>query len=111
VALLYLPILRKYLYGKARKEVQEKLASAVQQQKQGMLVATPQQTVGQFLTGWLENTHRQSVRPRTYERYEEAIRLHLVPVLGKHQLQKLSAQHVFEGISGKLFLHLLWLPE
>ena len=39
---------RKYFYGMTRKEVQEKLASALQEQKQGMLVATPQQTVGQF---------------------------------------------------------------
>jgi integrase len=93
---------RKYFYGKMRKEVQEKLATAVQQQKQGILVATPQQTVGQFLTDWLENTHKQSVRPRTYERYEEAIRLHLVPVLGKHQLQKLSAQHVQAFYARKL---------
>lgn len=85
---------RKYFYGKTRKEVQEKLAAALQQQKQRMLVATPQQTVGQFLTDWLKQTHKHSVRPRTYERYEEAIRLHLIPVLGKHQLQKLSAQHV-----------------
>jgi integrase len=76
---------RKYFYGKTRKEVQEKLAAALQEQKQGMLVATPQQTVGQFLTDWLENTHKQSVRPRTYERYEEAIRLHLLPVLGKYR--------------------------
>ncbi len=72
----------------------KKLATARQEQKPGMLVATSQQTVGQFLTDWLENTHKQSVRPRTYERYEEAIRLHLLPVLGKYQLQKLSAQHV-----------------
>ena len=93
---------RKYLYGKTRKEVQEKLAATVQQQKQGMLVATPQQTVGQFLTDWLENTFKQSVRPRTYERYEEVIRLHLVPVLGKHQLQKLSAQHVQAFYARKL---------
>ncbi len=85
---------RKYFYGKTRKEVQEKLAAVLQDQKQGMLVATPQQTVGQFLTDWLEQTHEHSVRPRTYERYEEAIRLHLIPVLGKHRLQMLSAQHV-----------------
>jgi integrase len=85
---------RKYFYGKTRKEVQEKLAAALQEQKQGMLVATPQQTVGQFLTDWLEHSHKYSVRPRTYERYEEAIRLHLSPVLGKYKLQKLSAQHV-----------------
>src|SRR6266496_3582036 len=93
---------RKYFYGKTRKEVQEKLAAALQEQKQGMLVATPQQTVGQFLTDWLENTHKHSVRPRTYERYEEAIRLHLVPVLGKYQLQKLSAQHVQAFYARKL---------
>jgi integrase len=93
---------RKYLYGKTRKDVQEKLATTVQQQKQGMLIATPQQTVGQFLTDWLENTFKQSVRPRTYERYEEVIRLHLVPVLGKHQLQKLSAQHVQAFYARKL---------
>jgi integrase len=54
---------RKYFYGKTRKEVQEKLAAALQEQKQGMLIATPHQTVGQFLTDWLENTHKQSVRP------------------------------------------------
>ncbi len=93
---------RKYLYGKTRKEVQEKLATMVHQQRQGMLIATPQQTVGQFLTDWLENTYKQSVRPRTYERYEEAIRLHLVPVLGKYQLQKLSAQHVQAFYARKL---------
>jgi integrase len=93
---------RKYFYGKTRKEVQEKLAAALQEQKQGMFVATPQQTVGQFLTDWLENTHKQSVRPRTYERYEEAIRLHLLPVLGKYQLQKLSAQHVQAFYARKL---------
>ncbi len=70
------------------------LASALQGQKQGVLVATPQQTVSQFLTDWLELTHKHSIRPRTYERYEEAIRLHLIPVLGKYRLQMLSAQHV-----------------
>lgn len=93
---------RRYFYGKTRKEAQEKLAAALHEQKQGMLVATPQQTVGQFLTDWLENTHKQSVRPRTYERYEEAIRLHLVPVLGKYQLQKLTAQHVQSFYTRKL---------
>jgi integrase len=93
---------RKYFYGKTRKEVQEKLAAALHEQKQGTLVATPQQTVGQFLTDWLENTHKQSVRPRTYERYREAIQLHLIPGLGHHQLQRLSVQHVQAFYKSKL---------
>lgn len=59
---------RKYLYGKTRKEVQEKLATTVQQQKQGMLIATPQQTVGQFfnrLVGEYLQTERASQNLRT----------------------------------------------
>ena len=31
---------------------------------------------------------------RTYERYEGFVRLHVVPVIGRIQLQKLSAQHI-----------------
>ena len=44
----------KFLYGKTRKEVQEKLKTALYEQQQGMLVTGPQQQVGQFLTQWLE---------------------------------------------------------
>ncbi len=85
---------RKTFYGKTRKEVQEQLKSALHQQQEGTLITAPQQTVKQYLEYWLEEVHRQSVRHRTYERYEEIIRLHLVPVLGRHPLQKLAPQHL-----------------
>lgn len=93
---------RKVFYGKTRKEVQEKLKQVLHEQQQGTLVTAPQQTIGQFLVDWLENTHRKSVRPRTYERYKDAIRLHLVPVLGGYRLHKLSAQHVQAFYTKKL---------
>jgi integrase len=85
---------RKTIYAKTYKEAQEKLRKALYEQQQGILITAPQQTVAQFLTDWLENTQRQSVRPRTYERYEEIVRLHIIPVLGRHKLQSLSAQQV-----------------
>jgi integrase len=84
---------RKSFYGKTRREVQEQLKTALHQQQQGMLANGPQQTVKQFLTQWLEN-HKSTIRIRSYERYEELVRLHLIPVLGHHQLQKLMAQHI-----------------
>jgi len=59
-----------------------------------VLTGTARQTVEQFLTDWLENSQKHSVRARTYERYEEIVRLHISPVLGRHRLQKLTAQHV-----------------
>ena len=85
---------RKVLYGKTRKEVKEKLTRLLHEQQQGTLVVAGPQTVEQFLTDWLENTHKRHVRPRTYERYREAVYLHIIPALGKHQLQKLTVQHV-----------------
>jgi len=84
---------RKVFYGKTRKEVQEKLKTALHDQQQGKLINTPRQTVEQFLTQWLEG-HKTSIRSRTHERYEEYVRLHIVPVIGHIQLQKLTAQQV-----------------
>jgi len=92
----------KFLYGKTRKEVQEKLKIALYEQQQGMLVTGPQQKVGQFLIHWLEDVHKHSIRARTYERYEEIVRLHLVPGIGHHQLQKLSPQHLQSFYKKKL---------
>ncbi len=94
---------RKFVYGKTRKEVQEKLQVALQEKQQGVVLeGTARQTLGQFLADWLENSQKQNVRARTYERYEEIVRLHIDPVLGRHRLQKLSAQHVQAFYTKKL---------
>ncbi|HTK06309.1 MAG TPA: site-specific integrase [Ktedonobacteraceae bacterium] len=85
---------RRVIYGKTRKEVQEKMKALLHEQQQGKLVANSSQTIEQFIVDWLENTHRRKVRPRTYERYREAVYLHIVPALGRIQLQKLTAQQV-----------------
>ena len=67
---------RKFIYGKTRKEVQDKLQAAIQEKQQGIvLTGTARQTLEQFLADWLENSQKQSVRPRTYERYEVVVRL------------------------------------
>jgi integrase len=85
---------RKVFYGKTQKEVQDKVNNALYEQQRGTLLITSQQTVEHFLTDWLENTHKRRIRPRTYERYQEAIKLHIIPALGRYQLQKLTPQQV-----------------
>jgi len=92
---------RKYFYGKTRKEVQEKLASALHERQQGTIITTPNQSIEQFLTDWLM-VHKPTVRVRTYERYEGFVRLHVIPVIGRIQLQKLSAQHIQSLYAKKL---------
>lgn len=84
---------RKYFYGQSKKEVRDKLKKAQLEQVQGILSTGPQQALSQYLADWLE-VHRYKVRPRTYERYEAIVRLHIVPRLGRVSLQKLTGQHL-----------------
>src|SRR5258707_6487459 len=100
---------RKTFYGKTRKEVQEKLRVALNEQKQGTLATGPQQTVKQYLEHWLEEVHKPTVRVSTYQGYRMSLDNHILPVLGHLQLQKLTPQHVQafymrklkEGLSAK----------
>jgi hypothetical protein len=84
---------RRYLYGKVRADVQRKLASARQTRDKGLPFAPERQTVGEFLTEWLEG-QRQRLRPNTWKRYEEYIRIHTIPTLGRVKLAALSPQHL-----------------
>jgi integrase len=85
---------RKYFYGKTRKEVQDKLNHALYEQKQGMLVTGPQQTLKACLERWLEQVVKLTFRPNTYKGYRSAIHYHLVPALGHIRLQKLTIGHL-----------------
>src|SRR6266567_4058550 len=85
---------RKYFYSKKRQEVYESMQAALREKQQGTLVDASQQTVEQYLKHWLEHSVKDSIRPRSYERYEQYVRLHLIPVLGRVRLQALTPQHV-----------------
>jgi integrase len=80
---------RKYFYGRTRREVADKLPKALTQAKQGTAFANERQTVEQFLDRWLEHK-RARLRPRAWATYEHAIRLHLAPGIGKLALARLT---------------------
>src|SRR5918998_3060530 len=50
--------------------------------------------VGEYLEQWLADSVRDTVRPTTFERYEQMVRLHIRPVLGKLKLKNLTSAHV-----------------
>ena len=85
---------RKEIYGKTRKEVQEKLKVALHEQQQGTLATGPQQTVKQFLEQWLEEVHKPNIKPASYVTYRVKLFKHILPAIGNIQLQKLTAQQV-----------------
>src|SRR5947209_9051260 len=65
----------KSYFGKTRAEAQEKLHAGLQDKSVGLLIKEKGQTVGQYLTRWLEDSVRPAQRAGTYERYETLVRL------------------------------------
>jgi integrase len=85
---------RKTIYAKTRPEARDKLRAAQREQERGRDLSVKTQTVAQFLTCWLEDVARPSVRPATFESYSYLVSVHLVPAIGNHKLPSLTPQHV-----------------
>jgi integrase len=84
---------RVSFYGQTRAEVVRLRNEALRNKEQGLTTGGDRQTVEQFLLAWLQ-TAKYTIKPRTWRRYGEFIRLHIVPALGKIILSKLMAQQV-----------------
>jgi integrase len=94
---------RKSLYGATRQEVAAKLAATIRDRDKGLLIARDErQTLATYLANWLASVRPPVIAPRTWTRYEEFVRVHLVPALGKTSLAKLSAQQVQALYTAKL---------
>lgn len=85
---------RRCVYGATRKEVQEELTKLLMDRQHGIPIDPTKQTVGQFLTRWLEDSVRGAVALNTYEAYGYTVRGHLVPGVGAIRLTKLTPQHL-----------------
>jgi integrase len=92
---------RKYLSGKTKREVQQKLVQAQQVKASGLPLPADRQTLGQFLDRWLADVVKPKVRPRTYASYEQLIRLHIKPPLGATPLAKLTPQQLQTWMNDK----------
>jgi integrase len=57
---------RKTLYGKTRREVDEKLTKAKADRDQGLLFDADNITLGDYLDRWIHDSVRDTVRQRTY---------------------------------------------
>jgi integrase len=84
----------RYLYGKTRAVVAEKLTKAMADRNGGLIFDAGNLTVGEYLDSWLSDSVRGTVRPSTFERHEGIIRLHIKPSLGRVGLKKLTPAHV-----------------
>jgi integrase len=105
---------RKYLSGKTKRDVLQKLAHAQQTRAQGLPVPAERQTVGRYLERWLADVAERTVRASTFVRYRELLVIHAIPVIGNRPLAKLSPQDLQAlyaekqraGLSAQTVVHL-----
>jgi integrase len=83
---------RKTVYGRTRQEVADKLARALSDRTQGLTFEAGNLKLGEYLDRWLPDIH-STVRQRTWERYEQIVRVHIKPALGRVKLKDLTATH------------------
>ena len=81
---------RKVIYGKTRGAVSNRMKMLLGTQHDGIaLRSSDRTTVGAFLTRWIEGMGSH-VRGSTHLRYEQLVRVHLVPRIGKIPLSRLA---------------------
>jgi integrase len=85
---------RKTLYGKTRQEVAAKLAKALSDREGGLIFDAGNQTVGDYLERWLNDSVKGSVRPKTFYSYEWLVRRHVAAALGRVKLKALAPAHL-----------------
>ena len=100
-AQVYLDGHRRSVYGTTRAKASAKLRELLHSDDKGLPVPTSQSTVAEYLTEWLAFV-KPRVRPRTYTRYEQIVRVHLIPALGKVRLPRLTDTHLDHMYTAKL---------
>src|SRR5918997_2634578 len=84
----------RYIYGKRREEVREKLTKAIADRDGGFIFDDKNMSVGEYVKRWLDDSARGSVRASTYSSYEGQVRRYIFPAIGRLKLGKLTPAHV-----------------
>ena len=85
---------RKVVRSVDRAKAQAKLRELRRELDRAGDLATSSPTLEQWLTTWLATVSAKRVRPSTQVNRANDVRLHIVPVLGRYRLDKLTPAHV-----------------
>lgn len=86
---------RRHLTRKTREDLVEEVKKLEKQRDAGSAQQPGKAwTVEKWLQHWVENIAKPTVSENTYDGYEVAVRVHLVPGVGKHRLDRLQPEHL-----------------
>jgi len=93
---------RKHVMGHTRAEVKEKMAALMRAHDERRPIPSQREKLGPFLRRWLDEVAKPTLRASTYDSYDDILRAHLIPGLGRHPIAKLTPAEVQTFLNGKL---------
>jgi integrase len=84
---------RHYVSAKRKGECEKALRQAMSDADRGLLLDAGTLTLGDYLDKWLPSI-KDTVRQRSWERYEQLVRVHIKPALGRLKLKDITRAHV-----------------
>lgn len=85
---------RKWIYGRTRQDVADKLVELSKKVQAGVPLPTRSPTLSEFLQYWMAEAVLPRLRPTTVAKYRSTIDLYIEPVLGRRKIEKISVQMV-----------------
>jgi integrase len=85
---------RRTIYADTRKEAGEKLAKALSDRADGIVVDDKNLTMGEYLDRWLSDAVRGTVRESTFSRDKYLATNHIKPSIGRVKLKNANALHL-----------------
>src|SRR5215212_2820185 len=92
---------RRYVSAKRKGDAEKALRQAMADADRGLVFEAGTLTLGDYLDKWLLNI-KDTIRQRTWERYEQLVRVHIKPTLGSVKLKELTRAHVKNLYAEKL---------
>jgi integrase len=92
---------RKHVMGRSRNEVKDKMAALIRAHEEKRPIPDQRERLGPFLRRWLDEVARPTLRASTYDSYDDILKAHLIPGLGRHPIAKLSPAEVQSFLNAK----------
>ena len=85
--------IRKRIRSKTLQGLRDKQEAALAAKENKTLSVGHKPRLSEYLPDWLERVVKVTNDRSTYTRYEQDVRNHLTPILGRHRLDKLEVRH------------------
>ena len=90
---------RRSVYGDTKREVQDKLRTALGAESRGERLPDQRRTTAAWLETWLATSVRPRLRSRTVESYESTVKRYIAPSVGRIPVARLSPDDVARMLS------------